>query len=81
MFKKRKIDRYWENDAYMRIRTLDQMNELNESQRRLKLVDGGEYQHQLSDIARMVEQMEANYSIFDAQMGHPLDALEGMFND
>jgi len=69
----------WENPDYMKIRTLNQMFEINESQRRLKLIDGGEYQKQYNDIAKRVEEMEIAHNAFNEMMGHPLEKLEEMF--
>lgn len=47
----------------MSCRTLDFMNILNESQRRLKKVDGGEYQKQLSDISAKVKSVEESLGL------------------
>lgn len=71
----------WENPDYMKIRTLNQMFEINESQRRLKLIDGGEYQKQYNDIAKKVEEIEITYNTykaFDEIMGHPLQTIDDM---
>lgn len=65
----------------MKIRTLNQMFEINESQRRLKLIDGGEYQKQYNDIAKKVEEIEITYNtytVFDEIMGHPLQTIDDM---
>ena len=82
MFKKKEsqVERYWENEDYMKIRTLNQINELNESQKRLKMVDGGEYENTRRDIARHLQQLESKYA-FDEMMGDPLEKLDGMFNE
>lgn len=74
IFKKKQkpIDRYWENEDYMKIRLLDQRHELNESQKRLKLVDGGEYESTRQDIAKHIQQLESKYA-FDEMMGFPLE--------
>lgn len=68
----------WENPDYMKIRTLNQMFEINESQRRLKLIDGGEYQKQYNDIAKRVEEMEIAHNAFNEMMGHPLQKIDDM---
>ena len=75
MFRKKQkpVERYWENEDYMKIRILDQRNELNESQRRLKMVDGGEYEITRQEIARYLQQLESKYA-FDEMMGDPLES-------
>lgn len=80
IFKKKEsqVERYWENEDYMKIRLLDQRHELNESQKRLKLVDGGEYESTRQDINRYLQQLESKYA-FDEMMGDPMTAIERMF--
>ena len=64
MFKKKeKVDRYWENGDYMKIRTLDLMNNINESQKRLSFVGAREYLKQCNDIRHKIEQMEEDFQI------------------
>lgn len=60
IFKKKQkpIDRYWENEEYMKLHYLDIKARLNESQRILKLVDGGEYEQTKRDILRYLDNLE-----------------------
>ena len=60
IFKKKKkpIDRYWENEEYMKLHYLDIKARLNESQKILKLVDGGEYEQTKRDILRYLDTLE-----------------------
>lgn len=80
MFKKKQkpVERYWEDKDYMEVRTIRDMYELNESQKRLGLMNGGEYELFRQDILRMIQQAESKQS-FDEMMGDPMAALEGMF--
>ena len=80
MFKKKQkpVERYWEDKDYMEVRTIRDLYELNESQKRLGLVNGGEYELFRQDILRMIQQAESKQS-FDEMMGDPMAALEGMF--
>lgn len=81
MFRRRKkTHQYWENREYMAVRTIGQMHELNESQRRLHMIGPREYNKQVDDIEKEIEQMEANYSIFDERMGHPMKELDRLFD-
>ena len=82
MFRKKQkpIERYWEDKDYMEVRTIRDMYELNESQKRLGLVNGGEYEQFRQDILKMIQQVESK-NAFDQMMGDPMNALEGMFND
>lgn len=85
MFRKRQqIERYWLDKDYMHIRTIRDMHELNESQKRLKLVDNGEYEKTKQDILAEIERTEINLNAFDDMMGNPMEQLDGMmeiFND
>ena len=60
IFKKKQkpIDRYWENEEYMKLHYLDIKARLNESQKILKLVDGGEYEQTKRDIIRYLDTLE-----------------------
>lgn len=60
IFKKKQkpIDRYWENEEYMKLHYLDIKARLNESQKILKLVDGGEYEQTKRDILRYLDTLE-----------------------
>ena len=60
IFKKKQkpIDRYWENEEYMKLHYLDIKARLNESQKILKLVDGGEYEQTKRDILRYLDALE-----------------------
>lgn len=80
MFKKKQkpVERYWEDKDYMEVRTIRDLYELNESQKRLGLVNGGEYELFHQDILRMIQQAESKQS-FDEMMGDPMAALERMF--
>lgn len=80
MFRKKQklVERYWEDKDYMEVRTIRDLYELNESQKRLGLVNGGEYELFHQDILRMIQQAESKQS-FDEMMGDPMAALEGMF--
>lgn len=80
MFKKKQkpVERYWEDKDYMEVRTIRDLYELNESQKRLGLVNGGEYELFHKDILRMIQQAESK-QCFDEMMGDPMAALDGMF--
>lgn len=60
IFKKKQkpIDRYWENEEYMKLHYLDIKARINESQKNLKVVDGGEYQQTKTDIHRYLDAFE-----------------------
>ena len=60
IFKKKQkpIDRYWENEEYMKLHYLDIKARINESQKNLKLVDGGEYEQTKRDILRYLDTLE-----------------------
>lgn len=76
--KRQKIDRYWEDEKYMRVRTIRDMNDLNESQKRLKLVPGGEYEKQRLDILHEIERTEIALNAFDSMMGKPMEQIDEM---
>lgn len=80
MFKrKQKPKSLWESEDALNLHYLQQKNDINEYQRNLKMVDGGEYQATRQDIDRYIRQLESKYA-FDEMMGNPLDQIEGMFN-
>ena len=56
--KQKQIDRYWENEEYMKLHYLDIKARINESQKILKLVDGGEYEQTKRDILRYLDALE-----------------------
>ncbi len=81
MFKKKvKTKSLWESEEALSLHYLQQKNDINEYQRNLKMVDGGEYQATRQDIDRYIRQLESKYA-FDEMMGNPMDQLEGIFND
>lgn len=81
MFKKKvKTKSLWESEDALNLHYLQQKNDINEYQRNLKMVDGGEYQATRQDIDRYIRQLENKYA-FDEMMGHPMEAIEGMFHD
>lgn len=72
---KRKTE-WYENEDYMKVRFLDWMHSLNESQKNLGELTNGEYTKQLKDIENEIEKMEAN--TFDDMMGNPMQSIDDM---
>lgn len=79
MFRKRqKIDRWWVDPNKRKLHDIRQINDINESQHKLKLETEAEYIRFRRLCEKEIEQMEANLSIFDEQMGHPMEKLDEM---
>lgn len=79
MFRRRqKIDRWWLDPNKRKLHDIRQIHDINESQHKLKLETEAEYIRFRKLCEQSIEQMEANLSIFDEQMGHPMEKLDEM---
>ena len=61
------------------IDTLMWLHNLNESNRRLKKIDNGEYESTKAFILHRCDELERSLA-FNDMMGDPLDAIERMFD-